>query len=303
MKREVLERVEMAKRLASTMPPEEIARINELEHRRTCESYERFKSQFTKGRCYLCGAPLKTFSSTKPCIHWLLRPKGFKKKSFSLLFGEFGYFQMEAYARWVANYETPSMNINDLTDERSETKVFETTIKYRHIEWSFSCSPSDIQGHVGKASNFPHFHLQMKMDGQSFIAFNDFHIPFKDEDLWKLELMRDQNTPFEHRFMFGEGMEDVFNHVPLETLIDESMTADNESEGTFHFRTIVMAKEGEGISGETLNQLFAESKKTGQTMASLLQRLDANVSTIVAPGPGVPELVKRSGRGSKKDTP
>lgn len=59
-------------------------------------------------------------------------------------------------------------------------------------------------------------------------------------------------------------------------------------------------KEGSAISGDTLSELFAESKRTGQPMAALLRRLDANVSTIVSPGSGVPELVKRSGRGSKK---
>lgn len=232
MKREVMERVVIAKKLAATIPREEIAKINALEHARTCESYERFKSHFQDGKCYLCHAPLKTFSTSKPCLHWFLRPRGFKKKNFSLLFGIYGYFQMESYARWLANLEVASRNINDLSGEKTESKVFETTIRYKHIEWAFSCAPSDLEGHAGKASDFPHYHFQMKLNGQTFITFNDFHIPFNDEDLWKLELMRGQDNLIEHTFMFGEGMEDVFNHIPVETLIDGSTLTDDESEAS-----------------------------------------------------------------------
>lgn len=287
--------IERTKKAFQKISPEEIEQINKEGHRQTEESFHAFKESFNHGRCCLCGSPLKSFSTEKPCIHWLLRPKGFKKKHFKELFHTFGYFQMEAYARWVANEATPFKNINDLLFEKSEKKIFETTIKYKHLEWSFSCSPSDLEGHKNSpVANFPHFHFQMRMNKRPFIDYSDFHVPFKDEDIWKLSMIHQNELPFQHQFTHGEGMQSILHEEFLENILDNSVRAENEEEASFRFDTIVMAKPGETISGDEIAALIEESKKTWEPLSKLVKRLDANVQTIVTPGDGVPAIAERT---------
>lgn len=287
--------IEHTKKIFQNLPTEEIRKINEETRRQTEEEFQAFKTAFQKGFCYLCGSPLKSFSVKKPCIHWLLRPKRFKKKHLKLLFYTFGYFQMEAYARWVANQEFPIKNINDFQLEKNEKKIFETTIKFKHLEWSFSCSPSDLEGHKNSlAGNFPHFHFQMRIEERSFIDYSDFHIPFTDEDKWKLAMMHQNEIPLEHHFPYGEGMQNILCNEILEDIVDNSVVAEGESKALFRFNTIIMAKEGETISITVIAALIEESRKTGEPLAKLVKKLDANVQTIVMPGDGVPEIAERT---------
>ena len=74
-----------------TLPPDVIANLNEKEMEQAEAEYIEFAASFRDGKCYLCGKPLKTFSVKNPCLHWLLRPKGFKKKHFPLLFDAFSF--------------------------------------------------------------------------------------------------------------------------------------------------------------------------------------------------------------------
>jgi hypothetical protein len=39
-----------------------------------------FKEAYDQGDCYLCGDALTSFDEGKPCAHWLLNPRGFRKK-------------------------------------------------------------------------------------------------------------------------------------------------------------------------------------------------------------------------------
>lgn len=40
--------------------------------------------------------------------------------------------------------------------EKSEKKIFNYTIQWKNIEWTFDCSPGDLKGHAGKKhDNFP----------------------------------------------------------------------------------------------------------------------------------------------------
>ena len=57
----------------------------------------------------------------------------------------FGFNHMQAFLRWVATEEAFAKNINDLADEGTG-KFIELTIKYKTLEWSFSCSESDYHG-------------------------------------------------------------------------------------------------------------------------------------------------------------
>jgi len=74
------------------LPEETIQSGNEQERKQTEESYKKFVQYFRNGVCSICSKPLKTFSANSPCLHWLLRPKKFKKKHFTLLYNKFTYF-------------------------------------------------------------------------------------------------------------------------------------------------------------------------------------------------------------------
>src|SRR5436190_11815888 len=97
-----------------SLSPDELERGRLIELERAKKDYEEFKAAFEAGGCSFCGKPLASFSAEHPCLHWLLRPTGFKKKNFPGLCSVFGYFRIAAYVRWVASIEAPGKNINDL---------------------------------------------------------------------------------------------------------------------------------------------------------------------------------------------
>lgn len=99
------------------------------------------------GFCYLRENPYASFSKKTPCPHWLLEPKGFKKKDFPSIAKRYGYFQIQSFLRWVANRDNFARNINDLPEEGTNGKLFEVTIKYKNFEWAFSCTESEVTLH------------------------------------------------------------------------------------------------------------------------------------------------------------
>lgn len=287
--------------------PQDVRRYgNEQELNRAKKDYEEFVYNFNKGICVICGKPLKTFSVSSPCLHWLLHPKKFKKKHFPNLFKHYGYFRMSAYVRWVASTEIPLRNINDLTMEHSPNKLFEYTVKYKHITWSFSCSMNDYKGHSSSSSgNFPHYHMQMKLDGKRFITYSDFHIPFNEDDLYDLELILRHHDIVKHTFGPGIGIQDIMDYKDgADFLIELSEPTDNFDDATLHLQTFIMAQDGETIPGELLQEAIKESKESKKTLAAILPRKlkDRNISitTIVSPGDGIPEAQKRTGRKKRK---
>jgi len=110
---------------------EEIREGNKAEFLRAQEEHARFKKMYDDGLCYLCNKPLSSFSRKTPCIHWLLKPKGFKKKDIKAVAERFGIFQIQSLLRWYANEEAFARNINNLVDEGSGSKLIELTIKYK----------------------------------------------------------------------------------------------------------------------------------------------------------------------------
>ncbi|ABB33181.1 hypothetical protein GeomeDRAFT_1519 [Geobacter metallireducens RCH3] len=285
------------------LPEKEKRKGSQIEALRAEEDWENFSELFRKGVCSICNKPLKTFSVSNPCLHWLLKPKGFKKNHFKYLMENFRYFRISAYARWVAAIDGPIRNINDLKDEHSGNKIFDFTARYKHITWSYSCSDTDFKGHsTSRNSDFPHYHMQMYVNKMPFIKYNDFHIPFHNEDLCDLELLINNSDIVKHSYGRGDGMEAIFsNEDALNFIIDKS-TPTTDAEAAFHMSTIVMAPEGGTISGDEIHEAFEEAKATGRTMASVLrERLkDANIRTIVSPGEGVPEAMPRSGRNKDR---
>lgn len=281
-----------------SMSPEERDRISSENVERTLAEHEKFIAAFQNHDCYICGKPLSSFSKKTPCLHWLLKPKGFKKNDLPAIAERFGFFPMQTYLRWVANTQAFAKNINDLADEGTGSKLIELTIRYQNLEWSFSCAPSDYEGHqTSQHAKYPHYHFQMRLDGRQFINFSDFHVPFHEADVLSLETKLRLPEMVKHKFPRGEGMSEVLNYDTVEALLARSEAADNEGEASLKIDTIVMADEGTTISGEDLYQIIQEAKAKGVTVASLMHKLK-NVKTraFVTPGPGVVEQAPRTGR-------
>lgn len=288
-------------RFLESLSEDEIRHGNIEQRKKTEEEFNRFKKSYENGKCYLCGKDLTSFSKKIPCLHWLLKPKGFKKKDIKSIYEKYGFYQIQSYLRWLANQESPFVNINDLKEEQSGSKLFEVTIRYKSLEWAFSCSPSDYEGHpTSQHAKHPHYHLQMKYNGNQLIKFNDFHIPFSKMDYINIETRNLLPNKVRHGFTFGEGMDVLFQEEVVEKILESTVTAENEQEGHFKIDTLIMAKPGEKIKGEDIYRLFEEAKEKGVTMASLAHKLDAESTVIVSPGPGAVEQSQRKGR--KKTT-
>ena len=280
------------------MSPEERDRVSELNIRQSEAEYQSFVEAFRKGNCYICMRPVVSFSRKLPCVHWLLKPKGFKKHDFPAVASRFGFFQIQSYLRWVANQQGFAKHINDLPEEGTGTKLFEVTIRYRNLEWSLSCAESDYVGHqTSQHAKYPHYHFQMRIDRRPFINFSDYHVPFKKFDVLNIEAKRRLPDEVRHRFLHGEGMGDVLNDETVEELVKRSGRTDATDDASLHIETLAMADKGTTIRGEDLYELIQEAKAKGVTLASLMHQVP-NVSTrvLVAPGPGVVEQAPRAGR-------
>ena len=264
--------------------------------------HERFSTKFEQDLCYLCDGSIKSFDRKSPCAHWLLKPQGFTKADFPSVTKRYGYFQLEAYLRWVANTDSFARNINDLKDEGTG-KLYESTIKYREFEWAFSCSESDYLGHATtKHARHAHYHFQMRVHGYIFIRYNDCHIPFKDREIHSIEAMRTLPNLIKRKNFFGEGMDEVLNDETAEQLVNLTVAGGTEDEALFKIDTFIMADEGTTMRGEDLFHMMEEAKAKKVTMASLAHKIpNASVRVIVSPGPGVIAQALRSGGRKKRD--
>ena len=199
--------------------------------------------------------------------------------------------------KWIANEEQYLKNINDMKDEQSEDKIIQETIKWKHIEWSFECSSGDFKGHGGSQSDFPHYHFQMRINGNQFIKYNDFHIPFSKDDELKLQLMQNEESDFVHTFAgAGAGMQDAMK-IDINKIFDSADFRGDELNGVFHFTSILQAPDG--IDGEMIDEAYKESKKTGKSVAKIMRdkladRKDVRIMTIGSPADSVPEIAKRT---------
>ena len=284
-------------RFLETLTPEQLAHGNEVNYMNAQAEFSRFSSSFEVGICYMCEKPITSFSKKSPCPHWLLKPKGFKKNDLIAVAQKYGFYQIQSFLRWVANQEAFARNINDLS-EGGAGKLFEVTIKWRNLEWAFSCSESDYQGHAtSQHSKHQHYHFQMRLDKRPFINYSDFHLPFSEMDIINIEAMRAHPEKVKQRFSFGEGMNDLINDETVEYIVNKSVSTDMVDDGMFKLDSIAMADEGKTISGDDLYVLLQEAKAKGVTIASLMHKLpNARTQVIVSPGPGVVEQAPRGAR-------
>jgi hypothetical protein len=288
--------------LVAVAPPEMREGINQKQKAAADAEHAEFKKAFDQGNCYLCGDALTSFDESKPCAHWLLNPKGFRKKQhFVKVTGKYGFHQLQSFLRWIANEDGFAKNINDMPDEGSG-KLREVTIKYKDLVWSFSCTQNDFMGHGSGTHQLPHYHFQMRQGPRGVINYNDFHVPFSDSDIHEISAEM-ANPNLKRRWSHGEGMNDFFRPEVIEAMLDSGgMSTGDDGEGEIKFDHILRADEGTSMNGEDIQALIKEAKDTGVPLATLLRKgrmPNANVTTIASPGPGVVEQKSRSGRGGK----
>jgi hypothetical protein len=286
---------EKYRRIFENMSPEEIEEMNRKNDEEHQMQAEAFKAGYEKDICYLCGKPFKTISKENPCLHWLLRQCKFKKKDFPKIYAKYGYGNLAAFIRWCANQERLLSSINDLEEEKSDRKILSYTVKWKNIEWTFDCSKNDFKGHEGTTIDFPHYHFQMRIDGRQFINFNDFHVPFTDEDVFVLKNSLDQGDWFKQNFgAIGSGMQDAITIDP--DLALEHMSNAQEIDATYHLSTMIEAID-KPIPGELIDEIRRESLETGKSMTLIAkEKLKgiAVVKTSISPADSIPDIASRT---------
>jgi hypothetical protein len=277
------------------LTPEQIEEGNRRNREENEDQVARFKQAYALGRCYLCGEPFDQMRASQPCTHWLLRQCRFKKKDFPKITERYGYHSIAAFLRWCANEERLFRNINDLEEEKSERKVISNTVKWKNVEWTFDCTENDLRGHGGTgASSHPHYHFQMRIDGRQFITFNEFHVPFSNEDLFNLSL-RDVPKVRRNFGAAGSGMQEAISVDP-ELVLEHTTPTQDEEDATYHFSTLIEAM-GEPISGDEINAIVEEAKRTNSTFAHIAKRRlqgRANVQTMISPADTIPDIAART---------
>lgn len=296
--------LDYAKQLSELSAGEE-AQINERARKQGMEEHKAFREKFKAGQCWVCGNTLSSFDLAKPCPHWLLKPDGFGKEHFELITKQYGLIKLEHYLRWVANEEAFAKNINDLADEGSG-KLVELTIKYKNLQWSFSCSASDLSGHDGggEQSKQPHWHFQMYVDDKPLVRYNDFHPALSVQDIGVLEYTRQKSGKLKRRFAGGAGMADVLDPSTLEQVVAGGRSVETDEEvnaAPIELNTILVAEPGKTIKGEDLYNLIQLAKAEKVTVTSKLRQLQgASITTIVSPGAGVVAQAVRAGGRKRK---
>ena len=282
----------------ASMPHEEMERKNQEHLNEVEQTYKQFKEAFQNGDCDTCKKPLATFSRKTSCFHWLLRPNGVKKADLESLLTQKGYFRIAAYVRWVANQEAFLRQINDLTESEQTRSVFHWSASYKHIKWTFICSQNDYKGHLNTLADFPHFHFEMRLAGQPFVRFNDFHVRFSDEDLFNIKCNESDSFPIKQSFgSYGAGMKDAFS-LPAKTILEQSTSTDNEGKAVYHIQTIVQSDSG--ISGEKIAEIMRLSKETKKPMTQLFYEAGLKPQVLIQPPDSIPDKENRNPRRKMK---
>ncbi len=287
-----------------TVSREDRDRIHKEQHEDSLKQIAEFKAAFSVGRCYLCDHDLTWFDRKHPCLHWFLRPSGFKKGDLPAITQHYGVLQIQSYLRWVGTSEGFARNINDLEGDDPENDIIALTIRYKEFEWSISCHTSDYIGHANsRHARNPHYHFQMRLNGRPFINYNDFHLPLSKSDIIHLEAMRSDPNFLKARWTGGHGMQDILTDDTLELIINAPQEGNrNDDEAPFKIDTFIMADEGSTFSGEDIYNLIQEAKEKGVTLASLASKIpNATATVFVSPGPGVVDEAPRAGGRGKGD--
>jgi len=260
--------------------------------------YKDFQVQYAQNRCFMCGQKFWDMNRQEPCIHWLLRRCDFRKKDFPLVYEKFQYIQIACFLRWFANEEGYFRNINNLESEKAEKKLISLTIKWKNIEWTFDCGESDYWGHENSHFTGPHYHFQMRVDGQQFINFNDYHVPLSDYDIFTLDLNKHRSDKYQQSYgPGGAGMQEAMA-IDTERIIEQTVASESADHAVYRVDTYI-----EEIPIEIYDRVEQEHQETGKTKASLYKKYLAGKTTIettIVPAPTVPKIAARSGGRKRK---
>lgn len=289
------------KKFFESIPPEIIEKQNNLILQQQEKEYESFKKYLKNESCYICGSKMNEFNENSFCFHWFTYPIGIKKKHFEKIFKgnlNFGFTNLDAYFRWLANSENFIGNINDLKAETSENSYLETTYKYKNLQWAFSIGNTDLEGHKNSFNSEPHYHIEMKVDGRNFINFNDFHLKFTDEDLFKIEVQKQIPENVITTKDFDAGMSFLESEENIELIKEMSEVTEDYENATVNYQSVIIPDKDNPITGEMLQEAMRESAETKKTIGIILsEKLKSAKSTIIiSPGDGVPKMSKRSGK-------
>ena len=199
------------RRTFSSIPNDIVALLQEKENERNWNDFNSLKEQLQKGKCSLCGKPLDCCDVENPCFHFLLNPKLKKKEREALFSKPQSFIKLYTYLTWVANSEYPFVNINDIVSDISPNRLYESTIRYKNINWSFCFRTSDLEGHKGTKSEQPHYHFYMAVDGKPVITFNNTHISFTPDDFLIFEIIKQKAAVIDPQF--SSGLETLKNGV------------------------------------------------------------------------------------------
>ena len=125
MTRLIIDKAHEAAKILEELTNDERDQLSLENVNKTLEEHGRFKESFSIGHCYLCDHPISSFSKKRPCLHWFLKPKGFKKKDIKAVGDRYSFFQTQTYLRWVANTQGVAKHINDYDEESSMIFVIE----------------------------------------------------------------------------------------------------------------------------------------------------------------------------------
>ena len=136
----------------------------------------------------------------------------------------------------------------------------------------------------------------MKKNGLVVIKYNNFHIPFTDYDQFCFAVSRGEFDCLKSGHIESAGMQALYDNFSPEELLNlmKKSPDDDESRMQFNIQTMVQVDQGTTISGSDIAALIKEHNRTGVPMAKLLRKLkNVEATSIITPGPGVPEIAER----------
>lgn len=220
------------KRSFSTLPQDVVEYLQQQEDRQNLKDFIALKEALQEGKCSLCGKSIDVCDEQSPCFHFLLNPKLKGNSRDALLSKPNSFIQLYTYLAWVANTQQPFFNVNDIISDIANNRLFESTIRYKNIEWSFSFKQSDFEGHQNaKIGNLPHYHFHMTVDGRPIAIFNKCHINFIPYDFLMFEIIKQGAADVDTQFASG-----------LETL-KQSVFVNMLSNGATQFIEIISENE------------------------------------------------------------
>lgn len=228
------------KELCNELGPEFIQKMNEAQIKEDERVFKGIRDGLKKGICYICGKPLDYVNENNSCFHWLINPIIKKKLLKRLLYSGIGFFRLYGYLTWVANSDKPFANIDDTSEGNDRNKIFESTIRYKEFEWTFSIAKTDSEGHPGTNTDYSHFHIQMKKNGNVIIKFSDYHIPFSDDDKLRIEMMN-QDVMI-HIPSYEAGM-NIFSELDNDEVLPLMTRAESENSAAFRTQTLIKIPE------------------------------------------------------------